>query len=86
VAEDTSLLVFRASFLRTPGDVNNDGQVDIGDVVYLVNYLFKHSIAPEPIESGDVNGDCVVDVGDVVYLINYLFKNGALPQSGCSTP
>lgn len=83
VAEDTSLLVFRASFLRTPGDVNNDGQVDIGDVVFLVNYLFKHSIAPEPIEYGDVNGDCEVDVGDVIYLINFLFKNGTVPQSGC---
>ncbi len=86
VAEDTSLLVFRASFLRTPGDVNNDGQVDIGDVVYMVNYLFKHSIAPEPIELGDVNGDCEVNIGDVVYLINYLFKDGALPKSGCSSP
>lgn len=68
------------------GDVNHDGQVDIGDIVFLINYLFKHSIAPDPIESGDVNGDCVVDVGDVVYLINYLFKNGAVPQSGCDSP
>ncbi len=68
------------------GDVNHDGQVDIGDIVFLVNYLFKHSIAPEPIESGDVNGDCEVNIGDVVCLMNYLFKNGDLPQSGCSSP
>ncbi len=66
------------------GDVNKDGQVDIGDVVFLVNYLFKHNIAPEPIESGDVNGDCVVDVGDVIYLINYLYKGSSPPQEGCS--
>ncbi|MFH1335550.1 MAG: dockerin type I domain-containing protein [Candidatus Zixiibacteriota bacterium] len=83
VAEDTSLLVFRAGFLRTPGDVNKDGQVDIGDIIFLINYLFKNSIAPEPIESGDVNGDCAVDIGDVVFLINYLFKNGPVPQDGC---
>ncbi len=66
-----------------PGDVNHDGKVDVGDVVFLINYLFKNSIEPEPIESGDVNGDCVVDVGDVVYFINYLFKNGPTPQDGC---
>ena len=65
------------------GDVNKDGQVDIGDVVFLVNYLFKHSIAPEPIELGDINGDCEVNIGDVVFLINYLFKNGPVPQDGC---
>ena len=61
------------------GDVNADAIVDIGDVVYLINYLFKNGIAPNPIQSGDVNGDSVVDVGDVVYLINYLFKNGPKP-------
>ncbi len=61
------------------GDVNQDAIVDIGDVVYLINYLFKNGIAPNPIQSGDVNGDSVVDVGDVVYLINYLFKSGPPP-------
>jgi hypothetical protein len=69
---------------QLPGDVNHDGQVDVGDVVFLINYLFRNSIAPEPIESGDVNGDCAVDIGDVVYLINYLFKGGDQPQTGCS--
>jgi len=63
VADYTSLLVFKASFLRIPGDVNYDGKVDVGDVVFLINYLFRESTIPEPIESGDTNGDCLVDVG-----------------------
>jgi hypothetical protein len=70
---------YRITYYK-PGDVNKDGEVNIGDVVFLVNYLFKHSTTPEPIESGDVNGDCEVNIGDVVYLINYLYKNGPLPQ------
>ena len=61
------------------GDVNRDAVVDVGDVVYLINYLFKSGPAPNPVNSGDVNGDVVVDVGDVVYLINYLFKSGPVP-------
>jgi hypothetical protein len=61
------------------GDANGDGTVDIGDVVYLVNYLYKGGLAPDPIQAGDANGDAVVDVGDVVYLINYLYKGGDPP-------
>jgi hypothetical protein len=61
------------------GDCNHDAIVDVGDVVYLINYLFKSGPAPQPLLSGDVNQDILVDVGDVVYLINYLFKAGRPP-------
>ncbi|HEX7402260.1 MAG TPA: SBBP repeat-containing protein, partial [candidate division Zixibacteria bacterium] len=62
------------------GDANKDGIVDVGDVVYLINYLFKSGPAPVPIlTAGDASCDGVVDVGDIVYLINYLFKNGPEP-------
>ncbi|MCK4223897.1 MAG: hypothetical protein KAX39_01870 [candidate division Zixibacteria bacterium] len=67
-----------------PGDPNGDQTVDLGDVVYLINYLFKGESPPEPLAAGDANGDCVVDLGDVVYLINYLFKGGAPPVEGCA--
>ncbi|MCK4224970.1 MAG: S8 family serine peptidase [candidate division Zixibacteria bacterium] len=63
----------------TRGDCNGDGVIDLGDVVYLINYLFKGGSAPDPLEAGDCNCDTVVDLGDVVYLINYLFKNGPPP-------
>jgi hypothetical protein len=66
-------------FIR--GDVNKDETIDVGDVVYLVNYLFKTGPACDPLAVGDANCDSVVDVGDVVYLINYLFKGG--PPPGC---
>jgi hypothetical protein len=69
------------------GDVNNDGVVDVGDVVYMINYLFKGGPAPKPTNCvGDVNNDNVVDVGDVVYLINYLFKGGVAPDPNCCNP
>ncbi len=62
------------------GDASHDGVIDIGDVVYLINYLYKNGAAPDPLESGDANCDGVVDVSDVVYLINYLFKSGPPPS------
>jgi hypothetical protein len=61
------------------GDVNGDWAIDVVDVVYLINYLFKSGSAPDLDQSGDVNCDHIVDVVDVVYLINYLFKNGPPP-------
>ncbi len=63
------------------GDCNADGIIDVGDVVYLINYLYKNGDPPNPLESGDANFDGIVDVGDVVYLINYLFKGGTQPGS-----
>jgi hypothetical protein len=61
------------------GDANGDGKVSVGDVVYLINYLFKGGPAPNPMGAGDANHDGFVTVGDCVYLINYLFKGGSPP-------
>jgi hypothetical protein len=63
----------------TRGDVNKDGEVNVTDVVYLINYLFKNGPEPQPWESGDVNCDNEVSVSDVVYLIFYLFREGPPP-------
>jgi len=65
---------------RVPhGDVNDDGETDLVDVVYLINYLFKGGASPQPWGSGDVNCDGEVTIPDVVYLINYLFRSGPPP-------
>ena len=61
------------------GDANSDGEINLGDVVYLITYLFKGGPPPDPLPAGDVNCDCVVDIGDVVYLITYLYKSGPPP-------
>jgi photosystem II stability/assembly factor-like uncharacterized protein len=61
------------------GDANNDRSIDIGDVVFLINFLFKNGSAPYILDSGDVNCDGKIDVADVVYLINYLFRGGPAP-------
>lgn len=65
------------NFVR--GDANADGKVTIGDIVYLVSYLFKHGPAPAPLHSGDANFDGKVNLADIVYLVSYLFKGGPPP-------
>jgi hypothetical protein len=61
------------------GDANSDGQVDVGDPVYLIDYIFRNGSAPRPYDLGDANSDGEIDVGDVVYLVNYIFKGGSPP-------
>jgi hypothetical protein len=61
------------------GDLDSDGLINIGDVTYLVNYLFIGGPAPDPFAAGDVNGDEKVDIADALYLINYLFAGGPSP-------
>lgn len=61
------------------GDANRDELIDLGDVVHLINYLYKDGTEPLPEEAGDCNRDEIVDLGDVVYLINYLYRDGPPP-------
>ncbi len=61
------------------GDANSDGNIDVSDIIYLINYLFKGGPLPIPLLAGDSNNDEEVTVSDIIYLINYLFKSGPRP-------
>ncbi|MCP4569681.1 MAG: hypothetical protein GY841_19045 [FCB group bacterium] len=58
------------------GDANEDGVVNVGDVTYLMNFVFKDGPSPVPMEIGDTNSDGSINIGDPVYLINFIFKSG----------
>ncbi len=70
-------VVVTEGFLR--GDANGDGQINIGDVIYLANYLFIQGPEPVPFEAGDADSDGEVNTGDLIYLANYLFSGGPPP-------
>lgn len=71
-------------FTLVPGDTNADGSLNIGDVVFLINYIFKEGAAPDPLSVGDTNGDCTINIGDAVTLVNYIFREGPPPVIGCA--
>ncbi|MFH1374405.1 MAG: hypothetical protein ABII79_11475 [bacterium] len=61
------------------GDPDNSGDINVGDLTYLVSYLFQGGLPPVIIETGDTNNDKSIDVADLTYLVAYLFQGGAPP-------
>ena len=61
------------------GDVNSDGTLDVADIVYKVDWLFKGGPPPPCIDHADDNGDGSVDVADLMYEIEYYFLGGPPP-------
>lgn len=53
-------------------------QVDIDDLVYFVNFVFKGGPPPDPLRVANVDCDelGIVDVDDLVMMVNYTFKGG----------
>ncbi len=61
------------------GDADGSGAVNVADLTYMVNYLFKGGPAPVCPEEGDADGSGATNVADLTYLVNYLFKGGPPP-------
>jgi hypothetical protein len=55
----------------TPGDTNDDGGIDVLDVVAVVNYIIGNS---DEVDCADMNGDGGVDVLDVVAMVNLIIN------------
>lgn len=58
------------------GDANLDGQADIGDAVFVIQYAFRGGDAPRVMQTADCNCDSGVNIGDAVKLINFIFRGG----------
>ncbi len=69
------------------GNVNGlsgpGGPVDVGDLSYLVDFLFKGGPSPPCTEEGNVDAQTgpggSVDVADLSYLVDFLFRGGPEP-------
>jgi len=63
------------------GDVNNDNEVNIFDISYILNYLYNGGTEPKPLEIADINSDNMINLYDITYLISYLYFDGQPPNS-----
>ena len=56
-----------------PGDVNEDGFIDISDIVAIINHMAGTTLR----DTADVNNDTQVDISDIVAVINLMAKKQA---------
>lgn len=65
------------------GNVDGDAgeEVNITDLTYLVDYLFRSGYPPPCPEEGNVDGDPgkSINIADLTYLVDYLFGGGPSP-------
>jgi len=68
--------------LLTPGDLNEDHNINPVDVIILVNYVYKYQSGIEPEDYfGDCNCDGMINPVDVVVLVQHVYKVGPEPCS-----
>lgn len=59
------------------GDINRNGRIDITDLTFLIDFIFRGGPSPEPLEAGDANYDGSVSVLDLTLLIDHIFRGGS---------
>ncbi|MBS4014161.1 MAG: choice-of-anchor J domain-containing protein [Bacteroidetes bacterium] len=69
---------------NNPGDVNNDGFINVLDVVWMVSHLNGSTPVGFNIANADVNGDTNVNIADLTALIN-LILGGAKDSSATAS-
>tara|TARA_Y100001968_G_C19408514_1_gene745043 strand:- start:547 stop:1668 length:1122 start_codon:yes stop_codon:yes gene_type:complete len=62
----------------TLGDINDDGLINVIDVVLLVSFILDGSIN----NNGDMNQDDFLDIIDVVLLVDIIMDQDSMPDSG----
>jgi hypothetical protein len=78
---DSTGVVFDYAYIiwEMSGDANNDAVVNVGDAIYIINYVFKGGPAPVSRKEADCNCDAAVNIGDAIMIVNYVFKGGPPP-------
>ena len=67
-------------YVAQMGDANCDGNVNLMDAVWIINYVFSSGPYPIPrIWAGDCNCDLTSNLEDAVWIINYVFLHGDPP-------
>lgn len=59
----------------TLGDVNNDNEIDIADIIGIVNYILKNPSESFIMGSADINQDGDIDIADVIGVVNIILSN-----------
>lgn len=58
-------------------DVNQDGAINIADVLAILGFLFAGDRSVDCEDAADCNDDERLNIADAIYLLQWLFAGGA---------
>ena len=80
IVDNETTVEFRVAPDPAPsGDANSDGNINILDVTFIINYLYRGGPAPDPLQKADPDCSGAINILDITHIINYLYKGGAAP-------
>jgi N-acetylmuramoyl-L-alanine amidase len=62
------------------GDADANDKLNLLDVAYIINFLYRGGPAPNPLLRADANGSGSVNLSDVSYIVNFLYRDGPTPH------
>ena len=66
---------FLYTYLNLQGDVNDDGSINIQDIVIVLNYIFGSEIpTADQFELSDMNNDGMLNILDVILIVNQIIN------------
>jgi len=76
----TSMSLYRCGTAVVPGDYNDDGMTNVGDALYLIDFIYKGGTTPVGgAGRADANCDNQIDISDVIFIIKYVLSEGEAP-------
>lgn len=63
--------------LATPGDVNNDGKINITDIIATASYILGNNPARFVFEAADMNHSNSINVTDIIGIASIILNGGA---------
>ncbi|MEM7164385.1 MAG: SdrD B-like domain-containing protein [Planctomycetota bacterium] len=81
VAPNTNFCLVPANVDFVRGDSNDDGIVDVSDVVFVARWVAAAGVPGGCYDAADTNNDVNVDLADAVFLAMYLFAHGPVPAA-----
>jgi hypothetical protein len=75
-----TLSVNTSSFITyIRGDADGSGKINLLDVSFIINALYRGGGQPVPFEAADADGNIKLNLLDVSSIINFLYRGGSAP-------
>lgn len=77
------ILSYNSCCIGIRGNADNDplNDINVADLIFLVDFLFKGGPSPECEEEANADGIGIINVADLSYLVDYVFRGGSAPPA-----